>query len=36
MLKMDINDRNVYIVNFIDSDSNDELLSLLFSISFCS
>lgn len=36
MLKMDINDRNVYIVNFIDSDLNDELLSLLFSISFCS
>lgn len=36
MLKMDINDRNVYIVNFIDSDSNDELLSLLFSISICS
>lgn len=29
MLKMDINDRNVYIVNFIDSDLNDELFKLV-------
>lgn len=36
MLKMDINDRIVCFVNFIDSDSENQLLSLLLSINICS